>query len=137
MKPAMRRLFLPLLIAAFWLASLAGAGWMRVECVRACSQAAMVEVAVPACCAKHQGPKEKAAADCCTTSKCHKCQALNKALLALTPMAGSPLFFDTVCARVQPVLMRSSAPLWAPSRMWQWSLPPPDTLFELHCQLLI
>ncbi len=133
----MRRLFLPILVAAFWLASLAGAGWMHAQCVRECMAAAQAVEHVPSCCAKHADKHEVAGKGGCTTSDCPKCKALAKAQLAVAATANAPLFFDTVCGTLQPVVVASSAPVFAPARAWQWSLPPPDTLLNLHCQLLI
>jgi len=141
----MRRFFLPLLVCALWLASLAGAGWVRAECIRECSRAAEAQVEVSdevSCCARHAAPARDGAAapgpsDCCTSAECSKCQAVAKALLAVVPMPDAPLFFDTVCGRLEPVAAESAAPCVSLSRQWRWSLPPPDTLLSLRCQLLI
>lgn len=138
----MRRRFLPILVCALWLASLAGAGWARARCMRACAEAKIAQLEqmehVPSCCAKlkeaGRAGERHVKADCTT---CPKCKALAKAQLSVTPPVDAPLFFDAVCGTLQPVVVASSAPVFAPPRAWQWSLPPPDTLLTLHCQLLI
>lgn len=135
----MRRFFLPLLICALWLASLAGAGWMRAQCVQVCARAATAQMEAGitrACCAKYAAP-HAVKAEGCSPAHCPKCQALTEALLATAPVPDAPLFFDTVCGLVEPVVLASGAPCASPARQWQWSLPPPDTLLGLHCQLLI
>ncbi len=143
----MFRPFLSLAVCALWFASLASSGWMRAECVRACFTRTVVQADTrhakeSSCCAKRHHAKSdaKVAAKSgnCTTSDCPKCKALADAQLAMIQMADAPLFFDATCGAVQPVVLHSSAPLFAPSRTWQWSLPPPGgTLLDLHCQLLI
>jgi hypothetical protein len=144
----MRRFILPLLVCALWLASLAGAGWVRAQCVRDCARAAAQAAAqveagdACSCCAKHAasgGPAAKHAKEGrgCSPADCPKCQAVAKALLAVAPVPDAPLFFDTVCGRIEPVAEVAAAPRVSPSRRWRWSLPPPDTLLGLHCQLLI
>lgn len=133
----MRRLFLPILIAALWLASLAGAGWMRARCMRECVAVAQAAEHVPPCCARHADRHAAAGKVGRMDPDCPKCKALAKAQLGVAPPVDAPLFCDTVCGTLQPVVMASAAPVFAPARAWQWSLPPPDTLLNLHCQLLI
>ena len=131
----MRRFFLPFLLAALWLASLAGAGWMRADCIRVCAAAVQVESGhARPCCAKHGGGAKLGA---CAPAQCPKCQAVAKALLAMAPVADAPLFFDAACGRLEPVVVASSEPVVLPARSWRWSLPPPDTLLKLRCSFLL
>lgn len=137
----MRRLFLPLVIAALWAAAFVGGSFARCECVRAVARAAAVETdrADHACCHAKSAPAEaahghgacgKPGCDHCSLKTGHKAQVWAQ-------LADVPVFFAADLGETVPVPAGAGRAAAVLPRAWAWSLPPPDTLLELRCQLLI